>query len=79
MIEIYRTNIIKEEDAQQMLRQLRQFFPHYKIDFDLEDCDHILRVETFEETLDNDAILRVVTDDGFYIEILSDEIPFLKV
>ncbi|MGA9637437.1 hypothetical protein [Flavobacterium sp.] len=79
MIEIYKTNIIKKKDSKQIAKQLQQLFPDYSITFDLEDCDRILRINTFEAILDHNTILKLVYESGFYIEILSDEIPILKV
>ncbi|WP_414458253.1 hypothetical protein [Flavobacterium sp. NG2] len=79
MIEIYKTNIIKIDQAKKVYNQLKKSFPSYKIDFDLEDCDRILRIDTIDKELNQDAILKIVTDCGFYIEVLADEIPFLKV
>lgn len=79
MIEIYKTNIIKIDQAKQVYNHLIESFANYKIDFDLEDCDRILRIDTFEEELNQEAILKIVFDLGFYIEVLADEIPFLKV
>jgi hypothetical protein len=45
MIEVFKTNVVKPEDAKHILFILNRVFPEYYINFDLEDCDHILRVE----------------------------------
>ncbi len=79
MIEVYKTNILKKKQAKEIKKQIKNKFPNYCVDFDLEDCDHILRIETFNETLDNDAIINSVQKQDFDIEILTDEIVTLSV
>lgn len=79
MIEVYKTNILKKKQAKGIEKQIKKKFPNYCVDFDLEDCDHILRIETFNEALDNDAIINIVQKQDFDIEILTDEIVILSV
>lgn len=45
MVTIFKTNIQKKQDAESVLNVLMQLFPNATINFDLEDCDNILRVE----------------------------------
>ncbi|WP_432672686.1 hypothetical protein [Flavobacterium sp. SM2513] len=78
MIEIYKTNISRKKEARQVAKQFKKSFPNCRIDFDLEDCDRILRIDTFNEALNNTAVLQLVLECGFYIEVLADEIPLLK-
>lgn len=79
MIEVYKTNILKKKQAKGIKKQIKNKFPNYRVAFDLEDCDHILRIETFNEALDNDAIINIVQKLGFDIEILTDEMAILSV
>ena len=79
MIEVYKTNILKKKQAKGIKKQIKNKFPNYGVDFDLEDCDHILRIETFNQALDNDAIINIVQKQDFEIEILTDEIAILNV
>lgn len=78
MIEVYKTNIQKKNQTKEIKEQIKKRFPNYGVDFDLEDCDHILRIETFNQALDNDAIINIVQKLGFNIEILPDEITVLN-
>ena len=75
MIEIYKTNITKKEHALSIEQKIKKRFPHYHITFDLEDCDRILRIDTFDQILNHNAILELVTEKSFYIEVLPDEVP----
>ena len=45
MVEVFKTNVQEVSQAQNLLALLREHFPGSWINFDLEDCDNILRVE----------------------------------
>ena len=45
MVEIFKTNVQLQEQAEIVLGMLSKTFPEYKMNFDLYDCDHILRIE----------------------------------
>ncbi len=45
VVEVYKTNVQEISQANRLLALLHQHFPGSKINFDLEDCDKILRVE----------------------------------
>lgn len=44
MIEVFKTNITCPERAKQLVDQIHQTFAAYTANFDLHDCDKILRV-----------------------------------
>ena len=44
-VEIFKTNVNKRSQARTLLRELKKTFPTFRVNFDLEDCDRILRVE----------------------------------
>lgn len=45
MVEIFKTNIDCECVAQKVERIVKEKFQNLRINFDLEDCDKILRIE----------------------------------
>jgi hypothetical protein len=45
MIEVFKTNITNQETADVITAGLQRLFPHSIVDFDLEDCDKILRIK----------------------------------
>jgi hypothetical protein len=45
MIEVFKTSVKEQEQAEMILSTLVNSFPSIKINFDLQDCDHVLRVE----------------------------------
>jgi hypothetical protein len=46
MVEVFRTNISTALDAERIRNCILNLYPDYKINFDLEDCDRVLRIET---------------------------------
>lgn len=78
MIEVFKTNITKQKQSKTVIKRLHQKLPDLKINFDLEDCDNILRVENPSGKIDNKLIFELVSNIGFYIEPLLDEIIILK-
>jgi hypothetical protein len=45
MIEVFKTNVRTPKQAGRILTQLSMLYPTAKINFDLSDCDKVLRVE----------------------------------
>lgn len=45
MVEVFKTNVNTKKEAFRVLKILAEKFPHLKINFDLRDCDRILRIE----------------------------------
>ena len=47
-VEIFKTNVQAQDEAEQLVAILQSNFPHYKVNFDLHDCDRILRVAALQ-------------------------------
>jgi hypothetical protein len=45
MVEVFKTNVNRQSQAQGLLTLLRQYFPQSRVNFDLDDCDKILRIQ----------------------------------
>lgn len=45
MVEVFKTSVQQEEEAREIAGLLAEQFPNCKINFDLMDCDNILRIE----------------------------------
>jgi hypothetical protein len=45
MVEVFKTNVRSIRKAKLIVQKLEEEFPAYKINFDLNDCDKILRVQ----------------------------------
>jgi hypothetical protein len=68
MVEIFKTNVQEVDDANMLIQKLRKHFPNYKINFDLEDCDKILRIEG--NRINAKVVLEIVWNIGYFCEAL---------
>jgi hypothetical protein len=62
-IEVFKTNVFDREDAERMVATLSVNFPGSRINFDLHDCDKVLRIEGPDFTVEKVVIL--VKQNGF--------------
>jgi hypothetical protein len=69
MIEIFKTNIESLTQAESLLVLLHHHFTHTEINFDLDDCDKILRVKG--ENFCPYNIIGVLLDFGFECQLLE--------
>jgi hypothetical protein len=69
MIEVFKTNVEEACHAKNVVALLLQHFPDSKINFDLHDCDKILRVEG--ENFAAEKIITLVTGSGFACDVLE--------
>ncbi|MCI0449247.1 MAG: hypothetical protein L0Y79_05585 [Chlorobi bacterium] len=69
MVEVFKTNIQDKSTASKVLEDLYRHFPGYKINFDLEDCDKILRIEN--EKVVPGEVLKILNHNGYFCEVLE--------
>ncbi|MBO9682218.1 MAG: hypothetical protein J7502_06035 [Flavisolibacter sp.] len=69
MIEVFKTNVESANDASNIVNMLLGHFPGSKINFDLQDCDKILRVEG--KDFSSDKIIVLLKENGFHCAILE--------
>jgi hypothetical protein len=69
MVEIFKTNVQEMEQSELLLRHLLAHFPENKINFDLEDCDKILRVEG--EFISQEKIIELLVLNGCQCKALD--------
>lgn len=68
MIEVFKTNVETKKQALKILTQLSNHYPNVHVNFDLSDCDRILRVEG--ETVLPERIIELIHANGFYCDVL---------
>ena len=68
MVEIFKTDIRDSKQSESIINQLMELFPMWKINFDLEDADNILRVEA--EHISLQTIIELLNKNGFKAEII---------
>ena len=69
MVEVFKTNVQSTLDAKLVTQKIAEEFPTHKINFDLSDCDRILRVQ--DNTVWEGKIIRIVTSLNHQCEILE--------
>jgi len=69
MVEVFKTNVQKKAQGKMLLSILSEAFPLFKINFDLSDCDKVLRVEG--DNMEASTIMILVKQHGFNCDILD--------
>ena len=69
MVEVFKTNVQKKTQSKMLLSILSEAFPSFKINFDLSDCDKVLRVEG--DNIEALRIMILVKEYGVKCEILD--------
>jgi hypothetical protein len=72
VIEVFKTNVADWADANMLLERIHEQFLNYEANFDLEDCDRILRVKSFGGSVQSPPLIALLNDFGFRAEILPD-------
>ena len=70
MVEVFKTNVQQHEQAEQLVSVLHGRIDFCKINFDLEDCDKILRVEGKQVCVE--TIIEILNTYGLQCEVLTD-------
>nr|WP_294923291.1 hypothetical protein [uncultured Flavobacterium sp.] len=68
MIEVFKTNVQEAEQSNIIVGKLLEHFPNSVINFDLEDCDKILRIHA--SSISNNKIIDLMNSFGYQCEEL---------
>lgn len=77
MVEVLKTNVRDHLNANMLIYQIHNCFAHYTANFDLEDCDKILRIQCTNGIVESKAVIGILKDFGFDAEVLTDEIRLM--
>lgn len=69
-IEVFKTNVEKKKEASTLLKGIETSFVNTKANFDLEDCDKILRVQS--DKISVSQIKNYLKLKGYECELLPD-------
>ena len=72
IVNVFKTNVKDHLDARHIIYLLQQAFTNCKINFDLDDCDKILRVESQQEFINETDIQLLIAGCGYHCEPLPD-------
>jgi hypothetical protein len=74
MIEVFKTNVCNGDHANILIDHIQKTFIGYKANFDLDDCDKILRVKNTTGLINAFALISLLKELGVIAEILPDEL-----
>jgi hypothetical protein len=69
MVEVFKTNVHNGEHAVRLISVLEQAFPGFQLNFDLDDCDRILRVAG--QNILPGKIMEILHANGFHCSVLE--------
>lgn len=70
-IEVFKTNVVHEETADVILKEIGAHQPKYKCNFDLDDCDKVLRIENASGNVDAQLIFKILEKNNHKGAILE--------
>lgn len=73
MVEVFKTNVFHADQAKGLIEEIHIMSTAYKANFDLHDCDKILRIQS-ESEINNQQLIELLQSFGFQAEVLPDEI-----
>lgn len=70
-IEVFKTNVISKRAAKIIVDEIGFHQPEYKCNFDLEDCDKVLRIENAGGNVDAGLIFSILEKNNHQGSILE--------
>ncbi len=72
MIEVFKTSVALENEAKRLIAVLDSHLLKHHINFDLEDCDKIMRVENRNGSVQTSLIESILDKEGYLCEVMPD-------
>lgn len=69
-IKVYKTTVNNPADAELIEDLIHCEIPSCEISFDLEDCDNVLRIESYNGEIDEEIIERIFNKSNHTLEEL---------
>ncbi|MEQ9100759.1 MAG: hypothetical protein RIF36_22385 [Imperialibacter sp.] len=74
MVEVFKTTVDNHVQAFKLSEAIHRAFPGCRANFDLDDCDRILRVESHGSRVNACAVIHLIISHGCFAEVLKDEV-----
>lgn len=71
MVEVFKTNISEKHLAEKILYEIHKANAAYQANFDLQDCDRILRVKALCGEVNTDPIIHLISEFGYKASVLE--------
>jgi hypothetical protein len=75
MVEVFKTSVNDPAEAEMLIGLIHKRFTDYKANFDLEDCDKILRIKSGNDLIHSVQVINILLSYGIHAEILRDQAP----
>ena len=72
MVEIFKTNLNNKRQAGKVLKTLNTHLPACLFNFDLDDCDRILRVKSTGPPIEIVKVIQLVKEHQIEISLFED-------
>ena len=70
-VEVFKTNVLNKRAAKAIMEEIGLHQPQYKCNFDLEDCDKVLRIENASGRVDAQLIFTILEKNNHEGAILE--------
>jgi hypothetical protein len=70
MVEVFKTNVNDRDHAARLIAVIHKEYTEYTANFDLEDCDRILRIECNSGHVRVSFVIRLLEYFGFTADVL---------
>ncbi len=71
MVEVFKTNVSGKRNARKIIRLLTDKWRNLAVNFDLEDCDKVLRIENKISAIEVDELIVFIQSLGVEIQALE--------
>ena len=71
MVEVFKTNVSTKKEANRIVKLFESKWERYKVNFDLHDCDKILRIESSSVVIDANEIIAFAAFHNIKIIIIE--------
>ena len=75
MVEVFKTNVYNRVDANMLIEEIHNTWAGYKANFDLSDCDKILRVQSTTGSIAVSGLINLLRKFRFDAAVLPDDPP----
>ena len=79
MVEVFKTNVSERWQANLLLEQIHKTFDTYRANFDLDDCDKILRIKCASGEIHAARLINMLAEYGCQAEVLPDNVNSYRI
>lgn len=70
-VEVFKTNVVHKRVAKAIMEEIGMHQPEYRCNFDLDDCDKVLRIESAGDNVDAQLVIGILEKNNHQGSILE--------